>query len=133
MVLDIKTPEFQRAWAKIVARSWADAEFRSRLIAEPAAVLREHGVDVPKGTRLRIDEEPLSSLFTAITPGPSPKMLRMVAGAETAAQPEDECWPSVCNVGVPMSYEGRAADAAPVVVTVSTGDGTRLRIEVSKE
>jgi hypothetical protein len=61
--LDAESPRFQRAWAKIVGQAWASPEFKGRLIQDPAAVLREHGVDVPAEVRLTIDEEPLSRLF----------------------------------------------------------------------
>ncbi|HSN98823.1 MAG TPA: hypothetical protein VLS89_11080 [Candidatus Nanopelagicales bacterium] len=34
------------AWARIVAEAWADPEFKRRAEADPAAVLREHGIDM---------------------------------------------------------------------------------------
>jgi hypothetical protein len=33
-------------YAKIVARAWADDEFREQLLAQPAKVLSEHGFDL---------------------------------------------------------------------------------------
>jgi hypothetical protein len=39
-----------------VARAWDDDAFRQRLLAEPEAVLREEGIDVPPGVEVRVAE-----------------------------------------------------------------------------
>lgn len=44
-------------WGKIVARAWADGAFRQRLVADPAAVLKEHGLSVPEGVRFKVLED----------------------------------------------------------------------------
>ncbi len=46
----------QRTWAKIVAQAWADADYKARLLADPAAVLKEAGLDVPAGITLQVVE-----------------------------------------------------------------------------
>ena|ERR1051325_457566 len=38
---------------KVIAKAWADEDFKRRLIANPADVLREAGLEIP--TALRID------------------------------------------------------------------------------
>lgn len=43
-------------WSEIVAQAWKDEKFKKRLIAEPASVLRERGLDVPTGVQLRVVE-----------------------------------------------------------------------------
>src|SRR5690348_12605708 len=40
----------------LVARAWRDADFRRRLLADPAAALAEHGLEVPEGLRVRVVE-----------------------------------------------------------------------------
>jgi hypothetical protein len=40
----------------LVARAWDDDGFRQRLLAEPGAVLREEGIDVPGDVELRVVE-----------------------------------------------------------------------------
>jgi hypothetical protein len=40
----------------VVARAWRDAAFKQRLLAEPAAALREAGVQVPEGLQVRVVE-----------------------------------------------------------------------------
>ena len=42
---------------RIIARSWADEDFRQRLLADPAAVLRAEGMPIPAGKVLRVVED----------------------------------------------------------------------------
>jgi branched-subunit amino acid aminotransferase/4-amino-4-deoxychorismate lyase len=41
-------------WSRIVARAWTDPQLKERLLGDPAAVLREHGVDVPAGAVVKV-------------------------------------------------------------------------------
>ncbi len=36
----------QKQWAKIVAKAWADEDYKARLLADPKAVLAEAGVEL---------------------------------------------------------------------------------------
>ena len=44
-------------WGQIVAKAWTDEAFKRRLLAEPAAVLAKHGMDVPPGVQFRVVED----------------------------------------------------------------------------
>lgn len=55
MTLNTETRE--QKLNRLIARCWADAAFKNRLLADPAAVLREDGVDVPAGIQLRAVED----------------------------------------------------------------------------
>jgi hypothetical protein len=44
-------------YAKIIARAWADGAFREKLIKEPASVLREYGIAVPRGYEVKVVSE----------------------------------------------------------------------------
>ena len=46
----------QERWNEIVSKAGADNAFRKRLLADPAAVLKEHGVQVPSGLQFRVVE-----------------------------------------------------------------------------
>ncbi|WP_156921496.1 NHLP leader peptide family RiPP precursor [Desulfovibrio inopinatus] len=48
--------EQQKQWSRIVAKSWADEEFKQRLLADPSAVLAEEGVSFPAGTTVSVFE-----------------------------------------------------------------------------
>jgi len=42
---------------RLVAKAWGDPVFNERLVADSAAVLREHGFDVPDGVEVRLVEQ----------------------------------------------------------------------------
>ena len=46
----------EKQWSQIVAKAWADAKFKQRLLADPAAVLKENGIEVPPGVTVKIIE-----------------------------------------------------------------------------
>jgi hypothetical protein len=51
-------PEHQTdVWGRIVERAWQDDAFKQRLLADPAAVLQEHGVCVPPGSKFQVIED----------------------------------------------------------------------------
>jgi hypothetical protein len=57
MVLTLeREPQLRRRWGRIVARAWDDDDFRCRLLAEPEAVLREEGFDIPEGAEIRVED-----------------------------------------------------------------------------
>jgi hypothetical protein len=56
MQFDQNSPEFQKQWAKIVAQAWADEQFKERLLSDTNTVLQEHGIEVPEGINLTINE-----------------------------------------------------------------------------
>ena len=43
-------------WRKVVAQAWADDSCRKRLLADPATVLKEAGLQLPPGVQIHIDE-----------------------------------------------------------------------------
>jgi hypothetical protein len=74
----------QKVWGQIVARTWQDDDFKQRLLADPAGVLRAQGVELPAGVELRLveDTERLIHLkLPARTPEPlTEAQLEAVAG-----------------------------------------------------
>ncbi len=62
--------EWQRMWAKIVAQAWADGDFKARLLADPAAVLREAGVEVPPGVSLQVHESTADTVYLVLPASP---------------------------------------------------------------
>jgi|SwirhisoilCB1_FD_contig_31_17859603_length_421_multi_6_in_0_out_0_1 hypothetical protein len=45
-----------KRWAQLVAQAWSDDKLKQRLIQNPAAVMREHGISVPQGVELKVVE-----------------------------------------------------------------------------
>ncbi len=56
MLIIESEPQQRRRWGRIVARAWDDDDFKQRLLAEPEAVLREAGIEVPPGIEVRVEE-----------------------------------------------------------------------------
>lgn len=50
-------PDVQKKWAKLVAKAWSDEEFKARLAADPVAVMKENGIDVPDDMEIKILED----------------------------------------------------------------------------
>jgi nitrile hydratase alpha subunit len=73
------------AYSKVTARAWTDPAFKARLMANPAAVLKEAGVDVPSGMKVKAVEN-TSDTAHFILPAPpadgelSEESLSKVAG-----------------------------------------------------
>jgi len=45
-----------KQWAGIVARAWADEKFKKRLLADPARVLKENGVQFSGRTVVIVED-----------------------------------------------------------------------------
>ena len=45
---------FQIAWGKVMARAWADAAFKERLLTAPEAVFQEYGFEVPPHILIKV-------------------------------------------------------------------------------
>jgi hypothetical protein len=49
--------DFWMQWSQVVANAWCDEGFKRSLLADPAAVLREHGITFPDGVKPRVVED----------------------------------------------------------------------------
>ena len=80
--------EYAKQYGQVVARAWADDAFKARLLAEPAAVLREEGFVLPEGVELRAVENTERVMYLTLPPKPSEDLtdeqLNSVAGGLTA-------------------------------------------------
>lgn len=47
----------EKQWSQIVARAWADEAFKGRLVEDPRAVLREHGLELSPEVEVRVCED----------------------------------------------------------------------------
>ena len=41
---------------QIIAKAWMDEGFKQRLLADPAAALKQEGLDIPEGLRIKVVE-----------------------------------------------------------------------------
>jgi hypothetical protein len=51
---ETRRQERTQKYREIVERAWSDPEFKQRLVANPAAVLWEQGIEVPASTEVRV-------------------------------------------------------------------------------
>ncbi len=52
-----KIIEERKEYAKVIAKAWVDDEFKKRLLADSAAVLKENGIEIPEGMTVRFVEQ----------------------------------------------------------------------------
>ena len=63
--------EFTKQYGQVIAKAWADDEFKARLLADPASVLKAEGIAVPDGVELRAVENTDSVMYLTLPPKPS--------------------------------------------------------------
>jgi hypothetical protein len=60
----------EKEWAKIIARTWTDEEFKKRLLADPKAVLKEEGIEFSEDLKLTIVDGKKDELHLTLPPRP---------------------------------------------------------------
>ena len=85
----IKAQEILKKWSHVVAQVWADEKLKSRLLDNPAAVLRENGIEVPAGVEIRVVENTDIVHYLVLPPKPldsaselTPEQIDAVVGGE---------------------------------------------------
>ncbi len=46
----------EKEWAKVIAQAWVDEEFKAKLLADPKAVLKAEGIEIPENIKLNLTE-----------------------------------------------------------------------------
>jgi hypothetical protein len=67
--------DFEYQWSQLVAKARADPAFKKRLLADPAAVLKEHGLLVPAGKQIKVVENTDKVIHLTIPLAPAPEEL----------------------------------------------------------
>src|SRR5262252_4364236 len=65
------TNQLKRKWAETVTKAWDNEAFKNRLIADPAAVLKEQGLQVRPGIQVRVLENTDKIVHLTLPPKPS--------------------------------------------------------------
>lgn len=75
----------------ILTKCWADSSFKQQLLADPAAVLKAEGVDIPAGYTVHVLENTDKIINYVLPPNPNAELsdseLESVAGGKAAAPP----------------------------------------------
>jgi len=65
--------EFKKAYGKLVAKVWLDAEFKQRLMSDPSRVFKENGIMIPEGFELNMAENTLKFIDLISLPTKTPE------------------------------------------------------------
>ncbi len=63
---NIKMEERVKKYEKIIAKAWADEDFKKKLISNTDSVLKDEGIEIPKGIQMKAIEEPANTKFFII-------------------------------------------------------------------
>ena len=81
--------DFYRKMSPFAQAYREDAEFRSRVDADPRAVMAEHNFDMPPGVELRVEADTADTFHVVLPPDPnvalSDESLGVVAGGKTGS------------------------------------------------
>lgn len=80
--------EFQKKWAKVIAKAWSDPAYKKKLIENPEATLAAEGLSTPKGMHIEIHENTNKVVHLNLPQRPegdlSEEQLQKVAGGFAA-------------------------------------------------
>jgi hypothetical protein len=99
----ISADDFSRTMGRIAAKAWSDAEFKKKLLADPAAIAQEFGLPVPSGIELRVVEDSPTVRHFVLPPRPnmselSDEQLDQVAGGASVCSTTGlSTVPTVCS------------------------------------
>lgn len=62
--------EETKRWGLLIAKAWDDDRLRNRLLSDPRAVLKEHGLEPPQGVEVRVVENTDSVIYLTLPSKP---------------------------------------------------------------
>lgn len=94
-----QSQEWSKKVGQITAKAWTDANFKKRLLSDPAAVLKDYGLNVPSDVKIKVVEDTDTLHHFILPPKPADKELSeedlsAVAGGmitKPAPQPAPNC------------------------------------------
>ena len=77
--------EFQKNWAKVIAKAWSDPAFKKKLLQNPETTLAAEGIPMPKGMHIEIHENTNKIIHLNLPERPEgdlseEKLLKIAAG-----------------------------------------------------
>ena len=69
--------EWHRLYAKILARAWSDAAFKSLLLREPRKALAEFGVSLDEKITVQVLENTETTVYLPLLPPPWPSEIKV--------------------------------------------------------
>jgi hypothetical protein len=75
MQATLQQGNWHKQWGLLVAKAWSDDDLKQRLIADPAAVLDEYGLETPPGVEVRVVEDTDDVCHLVLPPSPSDDLI----------------------------------------------------------
>jgi len=125
------------AWEPIVGRAWDDEQFKKRLLTEPSAIFKEHGVETAPGVKLKVLENTESIIHLTVPTNPEMDVTREeIEGAAIDSYLDQQMWGvEIIHLAVKAaSDEGlkKRLKANPAAVLKENGldvpDGLEIRV-----
>lgn len=83
--------EWETKYSRLIAKAWTNEAFKRRFLANPAAVLKEEGLEVPYSVEVKVVEGTDSLLYLVLPPKPSEELSEEDLQAFSAAPPYTWC------------------------------------------
>jgi hypothetical protein len=107
------------AWEPIVGRAWEDEEFKKRLLTEPSAVFKEHGVETAPGVKLKVLENTESVIHLTVPTKPDTAFTREeIESAAVDSYLDQQLW---------------GADVIHLAVKAASDDGLKTRLKANPD
>jgi Nitrile hydratase, alpha chain len=84
--------DFEQRWTQLMARAWADPAFKAKLLADPASVLKESGLQVPAGITIKVVENTDKVVHLTLPLPPAPEELSEEELHQAAGGGGYRCW-----------------------------------------
>jgi hypothetical protein len=82
---------WQKKWGELVAKSWDDEKLHARLLNDTAAVMKEHGIEIPAGMTVKVVQNAGNVIHLPLPPKPSSdeiseeQLAAVAGGAQTCS------------------------------------------------
>lgn len=107
------------AWEPIVGRAWEDEEFKKRLLTEPSAVFKEHGVETAPGVKLKVLENTELVIHLTVPTKPDTAFTREeIENAAAHSYLDQQLW---------------GADVIHLAVKAASDDGLKTRLKANPD
>jgi Nitrile hydratase, alpha chain len=83
--------DFQKKWARVVAKAWSDPAFKKKLLNDPDATLAAEGITMHKGIRFEIHESTNKVVHLSMPSMPEGELSMETLEKIAAAGPCDCC------------------------------------------
>ena len=89
--------EWEQKYSKLIAKAWMDERFKKRFLENPAAVLKEEGLEAPYGVEVKVVESTDKVLYLVLPHNPIGELSEQELARYVAASPA-YTWCHWCKV-----------------------------------